>query len=387
MPADAASRFDRVLADAVRDGELSGVAAAVTTPSGSYGGAAGVRRATEPMTADTVVRVASLTKAVTSVAAMRLVEDGLVELEQPLGTIVPYLGEVQVLDGVDDRGNPRLRPPRRPVTMRHLLTHTSGFGYDFADATLARFVEQTGLPGPGTGLRVAHELPLLFDPGERWCYGISMDWVGQVIEAVTGARLDEHLRTAVLDPLGMSDTGFRVTPEQRSRSAEVLARTPQGLQPAAFELLDEPEFPNAGGGLYSTALDYLRFLAMLLGDGELDGVRVLKSSTVREMARNQTGSLPVLGWRTTQPPLSNDVELFPGVPKGWGLGFLVTLAPTVDGRSAGSLSWAGILNTYYWLDRVRQVAGVFVTQVLPFFDDPSLRTFRLIERQAYSAAE
>jgi methyl acetate hydrolase len=379
------SVIDRILGAAVARGDLVGAAAAVVTPKGESVAAAGRRSEGAAMTPDTILWLASMTKAVTAVAAMQLVEQGRVGLDDPCGPLVPYLADVQVLTGFADDGPPVLRPPVRPVTLRRLLTHTAGFGYDFADARLARYVAGRPAADVFEGGRAPYEQPLLFDPGEQWSYGISIDWVGQVVEAVTGSRLDTYLDAAVLEPLGMVDTGFARDRRKRGLTAEMHARTADGLMPIPFELPEDPEFIMAGGGLYGTVLDYLRFVRMILGGGELDGVRVLRADTVADMAANHIGPLTAGRWRTTNPGYSHDVEFFPGTQKHWGLSFLINTEPTPEGRSPGSLAWAGLANTYYWIDRTRQVAGVFATQILPFFDPLALDTFREVERATYAS--
>jgi methyl acetate hydrolase len=377
--------IDRLLEEAVNRGDLTGVAAAVVTPKGTYVGVAGQVAEGAPMKPDTIVWMASMTKAVTALAAMQLVEQGRVELDAPCGDLVPYLAEVAVLDGFAEDGEPLLRPPARPVTLRHLLTHTAGFGYDFTDARLARYLREQAVPSTIGGTRAAFEQPLLFDPGERWTYGLSIDWAGQVVEAVTGTRIDRYVESAVLEPLGMHDSGFHRDAGRRARTASMHRRTPEGLVPVPFEILEDPEFVLAGGGLYSTVSDYLRFARLILAGGELDGVRVLSAETVRTMAANHIGELTAPGWRSANPVLSNDVDFFPGMVQRWGLSFLINAEATPEGRAPGSLAWAGLANTYYWIDPTRQVAGVFATQVLPFFDRPALDTFRAVERAAYAS--
>lgn len=379
-----AVHFDQILTAAVQGGELRGLAAAAVTPRASWVGAAGWASDELPMSEDTIVWIASMTKPVTAVGVMQLVESGMLDLDAPAGDLVPYLAEVQVLEGMGSDRSPALRPPKRPVTLRHLLTHTAGFGYDFTDPTLARLVADTSdVPAPGS--RASYEMPLMFDPGERWLYGTSIDWAGQVLEAATGEPLDSYLHREIFDPLGMVDTGFRLSPEGRARCASMYARTPDGLTPIPFELPEDPEVAFAGGGLYSTVGDYLKFVRMLLGRGTTDGRNILKAETVGTMAANHLGELESGSWRTTNPALSNDVDFYPGMRKHWGLSFLINTEVTPEGRSPGSLAWGGLANTYFWVDLARQVGGVFATQVLPFFDEPSLEVFRRLERAAYSS--
>lgn len=369
---------DRVLSEVVESGALVGVVAGAWTADGEhYEGAYGIARDGVTMATDTVVWIASMTKAVTAVAAMQLVERGTVTLDEPLGDLVPYLGTVQILDGFDDEGTPRLRPPNTPVTLRRLLTHSTGFGYDFADAMLQRFVASQ--PVAVMGSTRSYEMPLLFDPGARWSYGIGIDWAGQVVEAVTGRRLDVVIADEICAPLGMTDTGFARTAAQLDRAAAIHLRTEDGLVPIPFALPDDPEFLMGGGGLYSTMPDYLRFTRMILGGGQLDGVRVLAADTIAMMSRNHLGSVAVTGWSTQNAVMSNDVDLAADGPQGWGLSFLINEQPTPEGRAAESLSWAGIANSYYWIDPVSQTTGVFATQVLPFYDEVAQQTYRAFE--------
>ena len=381
---ECAARLDAVLASAVESGALVGASAAAWSADGlEYAGAAGQRAPGEPMGADTVVWIASMTKAITGAAVMQLVERGVLALDQPAGELVPYLDQVQVLDGFDADGTARLRPPARRLTIRHLLTHTSGFSYEFADASLAKFL--TANPRGALGTQASYEQPLLFDPGERWAYGIGIDWAGRVVEAAAGQRLDQHLRDHLLGPLGMSDTGFSRSSGQLARAADVHLRTPDALVPIPFALPDDPEMLMGGGGLYSTVVDYLRFARMILGGGSLEGVRVLSPETVATMCQSHIGDLVASGWQTQTPMMSNDVSLFPGERAGWGLTFLVNPHRTAEGRSPGSVAWAGLANSYYWIDRTAGVAGVFATQVLPFFDDGARATFAAFERAVYDS--
>jgi CubicO group peptidase (beta-lactamase class C family) len=384
-----ATGADLVLERAVQAGEVAGVVAlAASDGAVVYQGAFGKRQlGQEPgMTLDTVFWVASMTKAVTSVAAMQLVEQGRVGLDEPLQDTVADLGTIQVLEGFDDAGQPRLRAPRRPITLRHLLTHTAGFTYDIWNADMIRYQESQGLPGIVACENRTLRTPLVFDPGERWEYGINIDWVGKMVERLTGQSLEAYFREHIFGPLDMPDSGFIVGTEQRKRMAGMHVRQPDGsLTPIEFMLTQEPEFFMGGGGLYSTGPDYLRFLRMLLGGGELDGQRVLKAETVAEMGKNQIGDLSVGLLKTAIPAHSNDAEFFPGMSKKWGLGYMITDEEAPTGRSAGSLAWAGLGNTYYWIDPRRRVTGLILTQVLPFADSIVLNIFGEFERAIYAS--
>jgi CubicO group peptidase (beta-lactamase class C family) len=337
------------------------------------------------MSLDTVFWIASMTKAVTSVAAMQLVEQGKLDLDEPLGTRLPGLASPQVLEGFDESGAPRLRPARRPITLRLLLSHTAGFTYDIWNTEMGRYAEATSLPGIIECKHACLSAPLVFEPGERWEYGINIDWAGKAVEIASGQTLNAYLRDNIFGPLGMADTGFTLGPSQRERLVSMHARMPDGsLQAIPFEVPQEPEFFMGGGGLYSTGPDYLKFLQMLLGHGEYAGARVLRPETVAEMARNQIGDLTIGLMKTAQPGSSNDAEFFPGMVKKWGLGYLITTEDAPTGRSAGSVCWAGLANTFFWIDPSKRVAGLILTQILPFVDGAVMRLFDQYERAVYA---
>ena len=383
-----ASRVDQLLERAVETGSVPGVVALAANETGVvYQGAFGTREVgTErPMTLDTVVWIASMTKAITSVAAMQLVEQDRVGLDEPLAERLPELGQVQVLEGFDEAGAPRLRPPRRPITLRHLLTHTAGFTYDIWNADMVRYQEYGQIAGIIECKNVTLQNPLVFDPGERWEYGINIDWVGKTVEHLSGQSLEDYFRAHIFGPLGMADSGFVIQPARRARLASMHVRQADGsLQAIAFEVPQQPEFFMGGGGLYSTGPDYLRFVRMLLGGGELDGARVLRSETVTQMGQNHIGELRVGPMKTAIPASSNDAEFFPGMLKKWGLGYMISTEAAPSGRSAGSLAWAGLANTYYWLDPARQLTGVILTQILPFADPTVLALFEQFEQAIYA---
>ena len=384
-------RIDAALSAAVQAGQVPGVAAMVTDLHHTrYQGAFGVRTLGQPqaMDLDTVGWIASMTKAITAAAAMQMVERGLLELDAPALRWLPELASVPVLEGFDAQGRPITRAPRRPVTLRHLLTHTAGFGYDTWNPEVRRYQEALGLPLMASGRRAALMTPLLFDPGQRWNYGIGIDWAGRLVEQASGQRLGEYLARHVFEPLGMTRTGFALTTAMRERLARIHQRDPDGsLRPLHdFEIIQQPEFEGGGGGLYSTAADYLRFLRMILNDGlSDDGARVLRPETVDLMSRNHIGGQRVSPMRSLNPARSNDAEFFPGVPKSWGLSFQINEAPAPTGRPAGGLMWAGLSNSYYWIDRGNRLARVYLTQVLPFADRLSLPLYLAMETEVYRA--
>ena len=390
--AEANAGIDAVLRGAVEAREVPGVVAMAASEEGPiYEGAFGVRdlRSGRAMTLDTVFRIASMTKAITSVAAMQLVEEGKLSLDAPVPDIgEPVLAAPQVLEGFDAAGAPLLRPARRPITLKHLLTHTAGFTYEVWNADMLRYVEVTGTPRFNSGKLGALLRPLLFDPGARWEYGLNIDWIGRVVEAISGQSLEIYLRDRIFAPLGMTDTSYVPTPEQHARQASVHLRQADGrLTPQPLAAPSTPEFYGGGGGLYSTARDYLRFLEMLLHDGGFRGTRLLRPDTIALMNRNQIGDLPAGIMKTCLPEVSNDVDFFPGAGVRWGLGYMLNLEPGPNGRSAGTVSWAGLFNSYYWLDPARHVAGVILTQILPFADPAAVRLYGQFERGVYALAD
>lgn len=381
--------IDRVLREASERGDVPGVVATAATRDGIlYEGAFGRRALPHgaAMTPDTVFWIASMTKAITSTAAMQLVEEGRLALDGPIAGILPELAKPQVLEGFDAAGAPRLRPARRPITLRHLITHTAGFVYDIWNPEMGRYMEATGVPGIISCQDAALDLPLVFDPGEKWDYGINIDWVGKAVERASGRRLGDYFAERLFGPLGMKDTAFGLPPERRTRLAGMHARAEDGgLATIEFELPLEPEFQMGGGGLYGTAADYLAFAGLFLHEGTARDRQVLRPETVRLMAQNAIGDLEVRLLKTAAPAYSNDAEFFPGMQKKWGLGFMISTAAVAGGRSAGSLAWAGLGNTYFWIDTVEGVAGVILMQLIPFADAKALALFDRFEKAVYAA--
>ncbi|MFO1071986.1 MAG: serine hydrolase domain-containing protein [Geminicoccaceae bacterium] len=366
---------------------VPGVVAMVTDRQRNiYEGAAGLRRLDRdvPMTTDSVFAIFSTTKAITGTAALQLVEAGKLDLDAPASRYAPDLGKLQVIEGFDAQGEPRLRAPKREVTTRMLLLHTAGFGYDFFNEHYNRLAREKGQPSVVTATRASLMTPLLFDPGERWEYGSNIDWVGQVIEGITGRRLGEVLAERVLGPLGMGETGFALTDASRQRLAGMHAREADGgLRPLDFELPAEPEIHMGGHGLYSTVGDYMRFIRMWLNDGAGEHGQVLRPETVRMAERNGLGEKKVVMLPGVNRALSNDAEFFPGLSKSWALTFMVNDAEAPTGRPAGALGWAGLANLFYWIDRQNGYGGFWATQILPFGDPTSFTGYIDLETAFY----
>jgi methyl acetate hydrolase len=374
--------IDQQLSKAVADKTIAGVVAMASDRKGVvYRGAFGAADVAtgRAMTPETLFRIASMTKAITSTAAMQLIEAGRFGLEDPVAKYLPDFTHLSVLEKFDSAtGDYRLRPASRPVTVRHLMTHTSGFGYPFTSAILRDFKPRAGDPVE----------PLLFEPGERWHYGTSTDWLGRLVERVSGETLEGYFRRHIFDPLKMPDTFYSVPADKQARLAAVHRRLPDG---SIVKDQNQPPpvvaMPIGGGGLASTADDYARFLRMLLDGGELDGARVLSAATVELMSQNHIGTLGVPALKSAMAERSDDFSFVADGRDKWGLGFLITADHVAGKRSTGSLSWGGINNTYFWVDRARGIAGVILMQFLPFADRKALAVYDTFERGVYRLAD
>ena len=381
---------DTVLLNAVQAGHIPGVVASVSSGNDTlYEAAFGERALGQgvAMTPDTVFWLASMTKPIVGAAAMQLVEQGKLTLDEPAAKILPELAEVKLLTGWDAAGKPLLRAPKTQITLRQLLTHTAGFTSDIWNADSARYLKTMNLPRAGSGKKIALSVPLTFEPGTRWEYGINIDWAGQLVAAASGMRLGEYLQKNITGPLGMSNTGFRISANMRARLATVHQRDPVtgALNTTPFEVPQETEFDPGGGGLYSTAGDYLRFSRIVLNQGRGNGQQLLKPETLALMSKNAMGPLRVNFLSTQNPAASLDAEFFPGIEKTWGLTFMINEQQAPTGRSAGSLAWAGLPNAFFWIDPTKDLAGVILMQVLPFVDPRALGLFTDYEKAVYAA--
>ncbi|WP_342725676.1 serine hydrolase domain-containing protein [Bradyrhizobium sp. B097] len=382
-------------ADAILDGVVTsnprvpGVVAMVTDRHRNiYEGAAGKRRLDQAadMTTDSVFAIFSTTKAITGTAVLQLVEEGKLDLDAPAKIYAPDLGKLQVIEGFDDKGEPRLRAPKRDITTRMLMVHSAGLGYDFINHTYNRLAQEKGQPSVITASKASLMTPLLFDPGERWEYGTNLDWCGQIVESIAGRRLGEVFKTRIFEPLGIRDTAFELTDAMRRRLAGIHARNADGsLTPMDFELPANPEIHMGGHGLYGTIGDYMRFIRMWLNDGAGEHGRVLKAETVRMAEKNHLGNNKVTAITGVITSLANDAEFFPGQSKSWALSFMINDEQAPTGRPAGALGWAGLANLFYWIDRQNGFGGFWATQILPFGDPTSFVGYINFETSFYEA--
>lgn len=363
--------LDLVLRRAVDAGAAVGVVAGAANRKGIFYQGADGRRSVDspaPMTTDSIFRIFSMTKAIGAVGAAQLVERGALDLDATVESIVPEFADLQVLEGFDgDR--PILRKPKRKATVRQLATHTSGLVYEFWNADIAKYLSVTGRPGFLSGTKLGISYPLVFDPGERWDYGVGIDWLGLVIEKVSGRRLDRYLREEIFQPLAMNDTDFTCPAEKRDRLVAVHARQNDGsFKKISLDPPVDPEVHGAGYGLYATAKDYLTFLMMLLNEGAWSGAQILKPATVNYILENHIDELEVVNLATVNPAVTCDAEFFPGMSKKHSLVTMINMEQARGMRAAGSHCWAGALNTYFWFDPLNGIAGVVLMQSTPFAD-------------------
>ena len=358
---------------------MTGNAQGVTWSGASGDAAPGLSAAT-----DTVFRIFSMTKAVGSTAAMILIDRGELDFDTPVEDVLPEFADIQVLEGWDG-DTPLLRAPKSKATARQLATHTSGLEYEFWNPGPGQFMEKTGAVTILSGLKSSLNYPMMTDPGTRWGYGISIDWLGLMVEKISGKRIDEFLKENLLEPLGMSDTDVEVRDHMASRLAGVKARGEDG-QFVDFDLAppSNPEVYGMGHALYSTPADYMKFLRMFLNRGALDGNRILSEQGVSRMLENHMGPLTFEKMVTVAPPVTADFDPFAGNTKTYSFGFMRNEEDIPGMRLAGSQSWAGVLNGHYWFDPTSDLAAVIMTQSLPFVEPRWMKTYEAFERAAYA---
>jgi CubicO group peptidase (beta-lactamase class C family) len=369
-------KLSHLLNLATASGDIAGIAAAVTGPDGTlFEHCAGTTEinGTTPINPDTLFWIASMTKPITSVAAMQLVEQGRLSLDEPIAQILPQLANPKILE------NGTLKPATTPITLKHLLTHTAGFSYRFASKAYQDYAAANGIPDT-PGFLKNLDFPLLFEPGEKWEYGISTDWVGLAVEAASGETLDAYFQKYIFAPLGMENTNFQPTQTNR---AHLHQRQEDGSL-TAYPIPPDPkrEFFSGGGGLYSTLSDYQKFLRVFLKPTPL-----LKPQTIAAMTQNQIGALEAGMMRSANPNMLIEQSIAPNLDAKWGLGFLIYGKPSPFGRPAGSYSWAGIANTYFWVDPHLNLASILLMQHLPSGDPAAIKTLLAFESAIYAAPQ
>lgn len=380
------ARISEALEAAVAAGRTVGCVGLLADSGGLRHVSAHGRRAADAetrMTPDTVFQLASMTKAIGTVAAMKLVEDGRLSLESDVAEILPDFAQLQVLQGFDG-DVPRFRPSKRPCTIRHLMTHTSGLGYDAWNPDQFKLCAQLGVNRRTGGRPALQAFPFLREPGEKWEYGVSIDWLGLVVEQVTGEPIQAFLQREILGPLGMGSTDVIFRPDMADRKTPVHVADAQGrLTPSDIDITGVG-FYSMGGCMKGTGPDYARFLRMFLRGGELDGARVLRPETVEAMSVNAIGDLRLCTLPSAAPGVAAPVEFFPGVEKTFTLGFMRNEERLDGRRHAGSLSWAGLFNTYFWIDPTVGIAGVLMMQQAPFSSPEAMAVYDSFERAVYA---
>jgi methyl acetate hydrolase len=382
----AATSLDATLRDSMNRRKIPAVVAMVATPDKTtWTGAFGKRDSVSNVDVklDSIFAIASMTKAITTAAAMQLVEQGKVKLQEPVSKYLPQLAKLDVLKGFDSAGNPVMTPATKPVTLHHLLTHTSGFAYDTWDESMLKYNMLHG--GPAAGV-VAPLTPLIFEPGTRWQYGTSVDWAGRLVEAVSGLTLEQYFQRNILQPLGMKDTTFIFPREKFDRLVTSRRRMPDGsLKEDARTVPVPPKEFNGGGGLFSTAPDYVLFMQMILRHGRgQQKDQILQPQTVALMTANQIGNVSAGRLKTFRPTVSSDVDFHPGATDGFTYGFLINKTAYPGGRSAGSLAWAGVENTFYWIDPMRSLCAAVMMQFFPFVDKEAVGLLSDFEKAVYA---
>ena len=380
-----------VIDTAISEGKLHFAVAAVGNASGQlWSHSAGHRDAQKTSVAanDNIIQIASMTKLITTIGALQLVEQGVLDLDTPITAYVPQLSELQLLKGFDEQNNPILENADRAPTVRELMTHTGGYVYEFWNANAKKASELGVTESLFSGGNYS-AAPLAFEAGTAWEYGINTEWLGIIIERISGQRLSVYFDENIFGPLGMVDTFYELPQEKMNRSVTLMARVNDELiqfptaQPAPMAK-GSMAYYWGGGGLYSTVADYGRVLQMLLNDGVLDGETLLNPETVNSMFKNNIGDIQLAALETVMPELSNTADLSFGNPATFGLGLLLHIEGVEGGRKAYSGSWAGLFNSYYWVDRQSKTYGVFGTQILPFFDAASVETLLKLEQAVYA---
>lgn len=375
-----------ILESAVANGDVPFVVAMQGNAAGvTWSGAAGEAAAGRVAAADTVYRIFSMTKAVGSTAAMMLVDRGKIGMDDPVDQHLPEMAsKLRVLEGWDG-DTPKYRRPHFMPTLRQLATHTSGLVYEFWCPEIGEWMQKTEHPTVISGLDASLNYAMAYDPGERWDYGIGIDWLGKVIEAVDGRRIDAFLKEELFDPLGMNSTACELEGTMADRLAEVKARGEDGVfGDAELAPPTSPEFYGMGHALYSTPADYLTFIRLFLNKGTMNGYKIMSEASVEQMLANSIGDLRIGKMISLAPPMSADVHLFPGTPVTHSFGFVRVEDDVPEMRSVGSQGWAGVLNSHYWFDPAKDVAGVIMTQSLPFAEPRFMATYEAYEKAVYA---
>ena len=333
---------------------------------------------------DSIFRIASMTKAITSTCIMQLIEKEKLSLNTKLKDFFPEVANQKIIDGFNKKNEATYSEANSDITIQQLLTHTSGFAYEIWNENIAALVEKGDLTTAFYGDDKFLKAPLSFNPGTAWEYGIGIDWLGVLVEKISDMTLQDYMKDNIFSPLGMDDTSYDVPKEKIERLVKVHSRNEEEYLEMPFDPPEKSDFYSGGGNLVSTLSDYSSFLNMFLNQGKSSEGRILQKTSVDLMLTSHTGELLMTSMQTSAPILSNDVDFFPDTDKSWGLGFMINNEDIENGRPKGSAGWAGLFNSYFWIDPKNKIAAVILMQMLPFAEEGCLKTLKDFEKSIYS---
>lgn len=381
--------LDKALESAVNvAGGIPGVVAMLTDKQANiYEGALGKLSldCDEKINTESVFNAFSTTKALVGALLFTLIEENIVKLDDLAKEYLPEIADIEVLEGFDKDSKPITRKAKNDITLRHLVLHTAGFGYEFFNKEDLAYRQYYSIPSVVTNTLESLQSVLLFEPGTSWNYGINIDWLGLVLEKATSKRLSVLLKEKILEPCNMRDTVFDLTDSLKQRLAIIHVRDQSGkLSPARDITLPNPSPIDMGGhGLHCTVTDYMKFIRMILNDGVGENGRVLSPQSINFMCMNGIGTLRCQGWDSAIPLFTNKGEFYPSIQKSWGYTFQINEEMTNTGRPAHTIMWAGISNLFYFIDRKNGIGGFWASEVLPFMDPSSYGGFLQFESSIY----
>jgi methyl acetate hydrolase len=393
------ARVNHAFKSAVDDKKVPAVGGIVLDKSGNvlFEGAFGSTNVLDPsaapFTTNTPTLIFSCSKLVTTILALQLVEEGKLSLDDPVEKYDPDFAKIEIFEGIGEDGKPIFKAPKKKATVLHLVTHTAGMAYDFFDTKMLQYRLAAGMTPSSTmsqGTKANYAGPLLFEPGQEYSYGMNTDWVGFIVEVIIGKKLEEVLEERIIRPLQLKNTSVTFDESKPRMVAHIRGEDGSFLPAVDIKPLEQPEVRGGGEFMISTISDYAQILLALLNGGEHPklNVRILKEETVEKYLFSDlisqicspanVGLIPA-----SIPQLTNTGEILPGIKKLWSAALLLNETDSPTGRKAGSGAWAGLANSYYFMDPASDRLAFFTTSVLPFFDTESLYLFDELERAVY----
>ena len=379
------TKLDSLFSEAVNC-DIPGVSAAVVAKEESlYQGHFGFAdlNQNKPIDDSSLFRIASMTKAVTSVCIFQLIEKGVISLDSPLKNFFPEVSEKKIIDGFDDEGNPIMSDPSNDITVGNLLTHTSGLAYEMWNENISTLVQKGELASMFSVTDDFLKAPLVFNPGTSWEYGIGIDWLGVLIEKLADCSLQEYMTLNVFEPLGMNSTSYDLDKTEHERMVNVYTRTGDGYEAMPFSVPEKSAIYSGGGGLISNLKDYSQFLKVFLNSGQVNETKILSESSVNIMMKSLNEEIAMTKLPSQNSVLTKDMEFFPQVHKSLSPGFMINQTDADAGRLKHAAGWAGIFNSYFWIDKKNEIAGLILMQMLPFIDDGCVKTLQNFEKAVY----